>query len=395
MKIELIPTSGLKPYERNARNIPPEAVRKVSASIQTFGWRQPIVVDANHVVICGHTRLLAAQQLGLERVPVHVAANLTPAQVRAYRLMDNRSHEEASWNGDLLKSELLDLSGLDIDLELTGFGLDEISSFLDSSEPEPGLVDEDDAPPLPTEPVSKPGDLWILGPHRLLCGDATTSADFEKLMDGEVADMVFTDPPYNVDYEQKRKGDRTGGRKIKNDALGLQFEEFLREACTNMLNACKGGVYIAMSSSELHTLKRAFTEAGGHWSTFLVWAKQTFTLGRSDYQRQYEPILYGWREGAKRHWCGARNEGDVWFVNKPFRNELHPTQKPVELVQRALRNSSRREDLVLDPFAGSGTTLVACERTGRQARLLELDPAYVDVIVKRYEQFTGREAHRT
>jgi DNA modification methylase len=211
-------------------------------------------------------------------------------------------------------------------------------------------------------------------------------------MDGEIADMVFCDPPYNVDYEQKRKGDRTGGRKIKNDALGLQFEDFLRDACTNMLNACGGAVYIAMSSSELHTLKRAFTEAGGHWSTFVVWAKQTFTLGRSDYQRQYEPILYGWREGAKRHWCGARNEGDVWFVNKPFRNELHPTQKPVELVQRALRNSSRREDLVLDPFAGSGTTLVACERAGRQARLLELDPAYVDVIIKRYEQFTGRTA---
>src|SRR4029453_4898847 len=243
--------------------------------------------------------------------------------------MDTRSHEEAHWDDNILKSELLDLSGFDIDLELTGFGLDEISSFLDSSEPEPGLVDEDDAPPLPAEPITRPGDLWILGEHRLLCGDATNPAHVERLMDGEVADMVFTDPPYNVDYTQKRKADKSGGRKIKNDALGLQFEDFLREASTNMINACRGAVYIAMSSSELHTLKRAFTDAGDHWSTFLIWAKQTFTLGRSDYQRQYEPILYGWREGAGHHWCGARNEGDVWFVNKPFRNELHPTQKPV------------------------------------------------------------------
>ena len=213
-------------------------------------------------------------------------------------------------------------------------------------------------------------------------------------MDAEMADMVFTDPPYNVDYKQKRKGDKTGGRGIKNDALGMQFEDFLRDASANMLNACRGAVYMAMSSSELHTLKRAFTDAGGHWSTFLIWAKQTFTLDRSDYQRQYEPILYGWKEGASHHWCGARDQGDVWFVNKPFRNELHPTQKPVEVVQRAIRNSSQRGGLVLDPFAGSGTTLVACERTGRNARLLELDPAYADVILNRYEQFTGTSARK-
>jgi DNA modification methylase len=393
MNVQMLPTSSLKPYERNARVIPSEAVRKVAKSLTEFGWRQPIVVDAQRIVICGHTRLLAAQQMGFDRVPVHIAENLTAEQVKAYRLMDNRSHEEASWDDNILKSELVDLSGFEIDLELTGFGLDEISSILDATEPTDGLVDEDDVPRLPVDPVSKPGDLWILGPHRLLCGDATDHAHIERLMDGEVADMVFTDPPYNVDYKQKRKGDKTGGRGIKNDALGLQFEDFLRDACTNILNSCRGAVYIAMSSSELHTLKRAFTDAGGHWSTFVIWAKQTFTLGRSDYQRQYEPILYGWREGGTHHWCGTRNEGDVWFINKPFRNELHPTQKPVEVVQRAIRNSSQRGNLILDPFAGSGTTMLACERTGRHARLLELDPAYADVIVNRYEQFTGMSAN--
>jgi ParB-like chromosome segregation protein Spo0J len=198
--------------------------------------------------------------MGLERVPVHVAENLTPAQVKAYRLMHNRRHDEASWDDDILKSELLDLSAFDIDLDLTGFGLDEISSILDAAEPTPGLVDEDDVPPLPSEPISRPGDLWILGPHRLLCGDATVATDIDRLMDGETADMVFTDPPYNVDYKQKRKGDKSGGRGIKNDALGLQFEDFLRDACTNMLNACQGSIYIAMSSSELHTLKRVVSQ---------------------------------------------------------------------------------------------------------------------------------------
>ena len=175
---------------------------------------------------------------------------------------------------------------------------------------------------------------------------------------------------------------------------GLAFEDFLRDACTNILAASRGAVYICMSSSELDTLKRAFTEAGGHWSTFIIWAKQTFTLGRSDYHRQYEPILYGWREGASHHWCGDRSQGDVWFIDKPFRNDLHPTMKPVELIDRAIRNSSKRGDIVLDPFGGSGATLIACERTARRARLVELDPAYVDVAVRRWEAFTGRAGER-
>ena len=389
MKVTLCSISEIKPYGRNARKIPPQAVGKVAASIREFGWRQPIVVDRDHVIIAGHTRLLAAQQLGLEKAPIHVAENLSAEQVRLYRLMDNRSHDETDWDSGILKLELEDLKGLDIDLELTGFGLDEIDSLLGSECS--GLTDDDEAPPLPETPVSRPGDLWILGGHRLLCGDATEAESFDRLLEGEQAHMVFCDPPYNVDYVQETKQSR-GKRRIANDNLGLAFEQFLNSASLNLLNSCRGSVYICMSSSELHTLKRAFTEAGGHWSTYILWVKNTFTLGRSDYHRQYEPILYGWKEGTKRYWCGARDQGDVWFVNKPMRNDLHPTQKPVELIVKAIANSSQRGDLVLDSFGGSGSTLIGCERLGRRARLIELDPGYVDVIVRRWQDFTGREA---
>ena len=202
--------------------------------------------------------------------------------------------------------------------------------------------------------------------------------------------MTFTDPPYNVDYAggAGRKTDR----QIENDNLGREFEVFLYDACVNILTVTKGGTYICMSSSELHTLQKAFVEAGGHWSTFIIWAKNRFTLGRSDYQRQYEPILYGWKEGTDHFWCGARDQGDVWFVDRPNKNDLHPTMKPVALVERAVRNSSKSRDIVFDPFGGSGTTLIACEKAGRSARLVEVDPKYVDVIVKRWQEFTGDAA---
>ncbi len=212
-------------------------------------------------------------------------------------------------------------------------------------------------------------------------------------MDGQLADMVFTDPPYNVDYANPEKdGKAKKDRRIKNDNLGNEFHGFLLAAMTNMLTVCKGAIYVCMSSSELDTLQIAFRGAGGKWSTFLIWAKNTFTLGRADYQRQYEPILYGWKEGTDHFWCGARDQGDVWFFNKPVKNDLHPTMKPVELVERAVRNSSKSKDIVLDLFGGSGSTLIACEKTGRQAKLTELDPKYVDVIVRRWEEYTGKEA---
>ena len=250
-------------------------------------------------------------------------------------------------------------------------------------------------PEAPAEPVTKPGDVYVLGNHRLLCGDSTVLANVEKVLDGALADMVFTDPPYNVNYANTAKDKMRGkNRAILNDDLGDGFEKFLYDACVNMLTVCKGAIYVCMSSSELHTLQKAFVEAGGKWSTFVIWAKNTFTLGRADYQRQYEPILYGWKQGIDHFWCGARNQGDVWFVNKPRVNDLHPTMKPVELVERAVQNSSKSRDIVLDCFGGSGTTLIACEKSGRQARLIELDPKYCDVIVKRWEEFTGKTAVR-
>ena len=388
MKIEMRLTTSIIPYARNARNIPQQAIDKVAASIQEFSFRQPIVVDKNGVIVCGETRWRGAQKLGLEYVPVHVAENLTPAQVRAYRLMDNRSHEETSWDADLLGLELLDLKDMGIDMDLTGFEMGEIDDLLSSIDIQAGLTDVDAIPDVPETPVSRSGDLWVLNKHRVLCGDATNRSDIDRVLAGSNADMVFCDPPYSVSYTGKTARKLT----IKNDDLGAGFYDFLRDACGNMLAVTKGAIYICMSSSELHTLFRAFTEAGGHWSTFIIWAKNHFTLGRSDYQRRYEPILYGWAEGTAHYWCGARDQGDVWSIDRPSVNDLHPTMKPVELVQKAVRNSSKSRGLVFDLFGGSGTTLIACETTGRQARLIELDPRYVDVIVKRWQDYTGRKA---
>jgi DNA modification methylase len=219
-------------------------------------------------------------------------------------------------------------------------------------------------------------------------------SDVEKVLAGGLADMTFCDPPYNVNYGATMKDKLRGKshRKIANDNLGDGFEKFLYDACVNILTVTKGAVYVCMSSSELHTLQKAFRDAGGHWSTFVIWAKNTFTMGRSDYQRQYEPILYGWKEGSKHYWCGARDQGDIWFVKKPVSNDIHPTMKPVELVERAIQNSSKSRDTVLDPFGGSGTTLIACEKAGRQARLIELEPKYCDVIIRRYQEFAGKSA---
>jgi len=387
MQVTLWPLERIVPFARNARKIPPQAVDRVAASIREFGWRVPIVVDREGVIICGHTRLLAAQKLGMKEAPVHVADSLTPAQVRTYRLLDNRSHEETSWDEDLLGLELLDLKGLVIDLDLTGFDPVEIDDLLGRANGE-GLTDEDSVPEVSQTAVSAPSDLWVLDEHRLLCGDATLEASYQKVLLGDAADLTFTDPPYGVDYEGKSR------RKLKmeNDNLGSSFEGFLRKACENLLAVTQGAVYICMSSSELHTLQRAFQTAGGHFSTYITWVKNSFTLGRADYQRQFEPIIYGWKEGTSHYWCGARDQGDVWFVNRPQANLVHPTMKPVELISRAIGNSSQRGDAVLDPFAGSGSTMIACEKTGRRARSIELDPRYVDTAVIRWQDYTGEKA---
>jgi len=388
------PVERLIPYARNARTHSDEQVAQIAASIAEFGWTNPILAGLDGIIIAGHARLLAARKLGMTEVPVIVLDHLTETQRRALVLADNRLALNAGWDEEMLRIELESIRDDGFDLELTGFSDDELEDLL--SEPEEviaGNTDEDAVPEAPETAVTVPGDVWLLGDHRLLCGDATQIEAVEKVLAGGLADMVFTDPPYNVNYGATMKDKLRGKkRKIANDDLGEGFEQFLRDACVNMLAVTKGAVYICMSSSELHTLHKAFAAAGGHWSTFVIWAKNTFTMGRSDYQRQYEPILYGWKEGTDHYWCGARDQGDVWFVKKPVSNDLHPTMKPVELVERAIRNSSKSRDTVLDPFGGSGSTLIACEKAGRQARLIELEPKYCDVIVRRWKEFSGKEA---
>ena len=392
--IEYQPIDALVPYARNAKQHSDAQVAQIAASIREFGWGAPILIDGQNNVIAGHGRLLAARKLGITEVPVVPMEHLSDTQRRALILADNKIGENATWENELLGLELAELQEAGFDLGLTGFSPEEWDALIAGEDAtKDGLTDEDAIPEAPVEPISQAGDIWILGEHKLICGDATKLEHYQALLGDELVDMAFTDPPYNVNYANTAKDKMRGkNRPILNDNLGDGFGGFLMEACHNLLTHTKGAVYIAMSSSELDTLQAAFRAAGGRWSTFIIWAKNTFTLGRSDYQRQYEPILYGWRDGIDHFWCGARDQGDVWHVKKPAKNDLHPTMKPVELVERAIRNSSKTKDLVLDPFGGSGTTLIACEKTGRRARLIELDPKYVDVIVKRWEEFTGQKA---
>jgi len=393
LKLEYRSVEALIPYARNAKQHPDAQVAQIAASIREFGWGAPILVDGNNNVIAGHGRLLAARKLGMAEVPVVSMDHLTDTQRRALILADNKIGENASWEDELLGIELSELKDAGFDLELTGFSTEEWEALIAGEETDKeGLTDENAVPEV-VEPISKPGDLWVLGEHKVLCGDATKLDDYKRLLGDELVDMTFTDPPYNVNYANTAKDKMRGkNRPIMNDNLGDSFEQFLKDACANIVVYTKGAIYIAMSSSELDTLQSAFRASGGRWSTFIIWAKNTFTLGRADYQRQYEPILYGWKEGNDHYWCGARDQGDVWNVKKPAKNDLHPTMKPVELVERAVRNSSKTKDLVLDPFGGSGSTLIACEKAGRRARLIELDPKYVDVIVKRWEEYTGQKA---
>ena len=394
-KIEQWPTDKLVPYARNARTHSDSQVAQIAASIAEFGFTNPILAGSDGVIVAGHGRLAAAQKLGIATVPVVVLDHLTPTQRRALVIADNRIAENAGWDEAMLQVELADLQGDDFDLSLTGFDADALADLLAGEETtSDGQTDEDSVPDADTS-ITRPGDVWICGNHRVICGDSTDASTYDALMAGEIADMVFTDPPYNVDYANTAKDKMRGtDRPILNDNLGAGFHDFLLAALTPTLAHCRGGIYVAMSSSELDVLQSAFRTAGGKWSTFIIWAKHTFTLGHADYQRQFEPILYGWPSDGTRHWCGARDQGDVWNIKKPHKNDLHPTMKPVELVERAVRNSSRPGDIVLDSFGGSGTTMIASEKSDRKARLIELDPKYVDVIVRRWQDYAGAQATR-
>jgi DNA modification methylase len=392
LELQNWPLSRLIAYARNPRKND-HVVDQMVSVIKEFGFRIPIIAKSTGEVVDGHLRLKAARLLGLQTVPVLLADDLTPEQIKAFRLLANRSATWAEWDDELLGLELAELQEAGFDLNLTGFTPDEWDALIAGDPSNDGLTDEDQAPEVAETAISKTGDIWVMGEHKVLCGDATKAEDYKALLGAELVDMTFTDPPYNVNYANTAKDKMRGkNRPILNDNMGADFGAFLQAACVNILAVTKGAVYIAMSSSELDTLQSAFRAAGGKWSTFVIWAKNTFTMGRADYQRQYEPILYGWKDGSQHYWCGARDQGDVWNIKKPHKNDLHPTMKPVELVERAVRNSSKTRDLVLDPFGGSGTTVIACEKSGRRARLIEMDPKYVDVIVKRWQEFSGNKA---
>ena len=385
------PLGELIPYARNPRTHSDAQVAQIAASIREFGWTNPILVDGESGIIAGHGRVMAARKLGLEQVPVIELAHMSEAQEA--RLCFGRQRAGAERRLGRRAAAARAGGPFRAGLRPRADRLWRGRAGAVAGGGKEGLTEDDEAPALPEQAITRPGDLWVLGDHRVLCGDATVMADVERVLEGQLADMTFTDPPYNVAYGSSAKDKLRGNkRKILNDDLGAGFETFLHDACANILSVTKGAVYVCMSSSELHTLQWAFTATGGKWSTFVIWAKHTFTLGRSDYQRQYEPILYGWPAGHDRYWCGARDQGDVWFIDKPARNDLHPTMKPVALVERAIRNSSKSRDVVLDPFGGSGSTLIACEKTGRQARLVELDPKYCDVIVQRWQDWAGATA---
>ena len=385
---ETVSTHLLKPYERNPRTCTKRQFEILKSSIERLGFHTPILATIDYKILGGHQRLRALAELGIKDVPVRRARReLTDKEFREINISSNLN--AGGWDLDMLSTDF-DVA------ELLEYGFPEALLGIEKEKQvKEGLTDDDATPEPAAHAVTKQGDVWLLGAHKLLCGDAIKAEDYQTLLGDELADMTFTDPPYNVNYANTAKDKMRGkNRPILNDNLGDGFGAFLVAACQNILTVTNGAVYIAMSSSELDTLQSAFRTAGGKWSTFIIWAKNTFTMGGADYQRQYEPILYGWRDGTAHFWCGARDQGDVWNIKRPQKNDMHPTMKPVELVERAVRNSSKTQDIVLDPFGGSGTTLIACEKTGRRARLIELDPQYVDVIVRRWQDFTGQEAIR-
>ncbi|MCK6466343.1 MAG: DNA modification methylase [Phycisphaerae bacterium] len=437
MNIETWPIDRIKPYDRNPRDIPERAIEALAEAIKTYGWRVPVIVDRDGVLIAGHTRLLAARRLGLTEVPVHVAEELTPEQAKAFRVADNKLHELTAWNLDQLAVELGDLKAMDIDLEALGFTVDELSKLLDGGVKD-GLTDPDDIPAPPDEASTKTGDIWILGDHRLMCGDSGSVEDLDRLLDGAPIHLVNTDPPYNVKVEPRsnnaiaaglssfpttESARKNGGLKhhqgfdlARGHTKGKRTHEKLRpkdrplandfvtdEAFDGMLLAWFGniarvllpgrGFYIWGGYANLDNYPPVLKVNGLYFSQGIVWDKQWPVLTRKDFMGAFEIAFYGWREGAAHVFLGPNNVTDLWHVKKITPQQMeHLTAKPAELAVRAMQYSSRFGENVLDLFGGSGSTLIAAEQTGRRAFLMELDPLYCDVICDRFQRFTGKPA---
>ena len=437
MTIENWPIGRLIPYDKNPR-LNDDAVEAVARSIQEFGFRQPIVVDEDGVIIIGHTRLKAARKLGLTEVPVHVARGLSPEKIKALRIADNKTAEIAEWNLELLPIELTELQGMDFDLGLLGFDQDELAKLLDPGVQE-GLTDPDEIPAPPDEAITKPGDLWILGEHRLLCGDSSKPADLDRLLNGQPIHLANTDPPYNVKVEPRSNNAIAAGlssfeatdgkrRKAATHHQGLDLarhpekskptQKKLRakdrplandfvsdDEFDRLLDAWFGniarvllpgrGFYIWGGYANLGNYPPFLKKHGLYFSQAVVWDKQHPVLTRKDMMGCFELAFYGWREGAAHEFFGPNNATDLWHVKKVNpQNMVHLTEKPVELAVRAMQFSSRTGENVLDLFGGSGSTLIAAQQTGRRAFLMELDPLYCDVIVQRWENFTGETVAR-
>jgi DNA modification methylase len=390
-QIELWVLDKLIPFARNPRTHSDAQVAQIAASIAEFGFNNPILVDTKAGIIAGHGRLLAARKLGLKEVPVIVLDHLSEAQKRAYIIADNQLALNAGWNDELLGIELAALQQEDFDLALLGFEDEELTRLLASQDAAEGLTDEDSIPELSETPVCEAGDLWILGDHKLLIGDATRSDHVARLMAGAAADLVFTDPPYNVDYE----GYTEERLKIKGDRMSdAEFKRFLKAAFRSCRAAVKPGasLYVCHSSSWQREFQNALESAGFEVRCQIIWAKNTFAWGFGRYKFQHEPMFYAHVAGEKDPWYGDKSQSTLWEEKKPAANRLHPTAKPVELVERALLNSSKAGDIVVDMFGGSGSTLIGCERRGRKARLMEIDPKYADCIVRRFQEYTGKQA---
>jgi DNA modification methylase len=388
-KIERRSVDALIPYARNARTHSDEQVAQIAASIKEWGWTTPVLIDEDGGIIAGHGRVMAARKLGIEEVPTMVATGWTKAQKQAYVLADNQLPQNAGWDMDLLSVEMKDLDAEGFDLSLIGFGDDILSGLM--AEETAGLTDEDAVPDVPENPVTVLGDVWLLGNHRLMCGDSTSIEALEALCGEHRADMWLTDPPYNVAYEGKTKD----ALKIQNDEMGDdQFRQFLRDSYSAANAVMKAGAvfYIWHADSEGYNFRGAAHDIGWQVRQCLVWKKQTMVMGRQDYHWKHEPCLYGWKDGAGHLWAADRKQTTILEFDRPSRSKEHPTMKPVELFEYQMLNNTKGGDLILDSFGGSGTTMIAAEKNGRHSRLMELDPKYCDVIVKRWCEFTGKDA---
>lgn len=385
-EMKLVPISKLVPYVNNARTHSPSQINKLRSSLREFGFINPVIIDRDYGVIAGHGRILAAKEEGITEVPCVFADHLTEAQKKAYIIADNRMAMDAGWDEELLRVEIEALQAENFDPLLTGFDEKELSKLFDD-----GLDAKEDDFDVEAE-LQKPtfstsGDVWTLGRHRLVCGDSTKAETFETLLGDTKANLIITDPPYNVNYEGS-------AGKIKNDNMASEkFYQFLLDAfsCMERVLADDGSIYVFHADTEGLNFRRAFADAGFYLSGCCIWKKQSLVLGRSPYQWQHEPVLYGWKKKGKHQWYTGRKESTIWEFDKPKKNGDHPTMKPIPLLAYPIMNSSMSNAVVLDPFGGSGSTLIACEQTDRICRTIELDEKFCDVIVRRYIEQVGSE----